>query len=286
MLKKLLKYDMKSVWNIWWILAISVLGTSVVGAFLLRFFIANIDNESLALFSVLGVFLLFFILFGIIASIAVTQILVYMRFYKNFFTDEGYLTFTLPVSRQKLFLSKTLNALIWTALHLVLYLVCVFIFLLLAPPSAAEGVFFNPVAFDAIGSFISNVWQNVGGWLIVYIIEGLLLVLLSYTFTVNLIHFCITMGAIVAKKLKLLAAIGIYYLVNMGLSFLIQFASIFGFSTIDNGLTILESNGSPEALRLFATALVLFILCLIVAAFSYTVYCITLGKLERKLNLT
>ena len=42
---------------------------------------------------------------AIIASAVVTELLVFVRFYKNFFTDEGYLTFTLPVSRKDLLLS-------------------------------------------------------------------------------------------------------------------------------------------------------------------------------------
>lgn len=49
-----------------------------------------------------------------------TLVLMVYRFYKNLMTDEGYLMFTLPVSRSQLIWSKLLVALVWSVLSTVL----------------------------------------------------------------------------------------------------------------------------------------------------------------------
>ena len=54
MLRKLIKYDIKSVARVFWFVAASVLGLSVFGASVLRGTIALMDEYSLSLFSLLG----------------------------------------------------------------------------------------------------------------------------------------------------------------------------------------------------------------------------------------
>ena len=49
----------------------------------------------------------------ILGSCFGTKYLMIYRFFKSRFGDEGHLTFTLPVTRSQLLLSKTLNACIW-----------------------------------------------------------------------------------------------------------------------------------------------------------------------------
>ena len=42
-----------------------------------------------------------------------TNILLYVRYYTHFFSDQGYLTFTLPVKREMHFYSKTVSGLVY-----------------------------------------------------------------------------------------------------------------------------------------------------------------------------
>ena len=103
MFRKLLKYDIKSIANIWLIMSATVLAMSVFAGFCVKDIIINTNNPDYFPWSVIGVMITYiaYIAFGII-----TSILVYLRFYKNFFSDEGYLTFTLPVKRSHLLLSN------------------------------------------------------------------------------------------------------------------------------------------------------------------------------------
>ena len=215
MLGKLLKYDLKSVWRIWWIAAVSALGASVIGSFALRFLlslpnasVAETATREISFIFVMSIIFFMLSIVAIIASVIVMEILVYWRFYKHFFSDEGYLTFTLPVSRKKLLFSKTLNALIWTGAHTVLLTFCAVIFMLIAPPPGPEHGFFNPIVFQWVGNSITELFEIFeDGWLLVYFFVALLISLGLVLFSISLIHFCITLGAVIAKKHKLFGSI-------------------------------------------------------------------------------
>ena len=84
-------------------------------------------------------------------------------------------------------------------------------------------------------------------------------------FSTSLVHFCITVGAVVAKKAKLLAAIGIYYLVNMGLSFVFQFLGLFVFGSMTQRFNLLLE-GLPMGTQRFAVLLALLLVGTVAAA--------------------
>ena len=202
MFKKIIKHDFLPIYKIWWIIAVSVLGASFVGAFALRVFAENVTKEIFPFISVICMLIGLFSIIGVISSIAVTSLLAHYRFYKNFYTDEGYLTFTLPVSRKSLLFSKTLNTFIWETAHIILIIICALIYFIIVPPTT-ETAIINPVVFKGIGTILSGIWKAVGAWLILYIFEFILVFICMRLFSIVLIELCITIGAIIAKKNKL-----------------------------------------------------------------------------------
>ena len=89
MFAKLLKYDVLSVWKYWWIMALCSLPLSAIGGVCVL--IDNADYtqyNALQEVAILGIVLT---VLGLFLLPLLTQILVFMRFYKHFFTDEGYL---------------------------------------------------------------------------------------------------------------------------------------------------------------------------------------------------
>ena len=280
MFVKLLKYDMRSVWRIWWIMALSVLGMSVVGGVGLRIVLSLIEADIFPFFIFLGFILVFACVMAIVASAVGTELLVFIRFYKNFFTDEGYLTFTLPVSRKNLLFSKTLNALIWTAAQAILMFICIFLVILIGVPVSVGYDFFRELTFT-----FSALFAEVGLWSVIYALEILFLIICSILFSISLIHFCITMGAMLAKKAKVLAAIGIYYAANMIFSFGTQIITVIFTLMMSAGLGELLDRAAP-AMERGIIAVMLLIACCMMAAISGVMYFITLGKLERNLNLS
>ena len=286
MLRKVLKYDLKYVWRIWWIMAVIVTGLSLVGSISLRLFLEQTINSAQSVDPTLTISL-FLLMFGCIIAIfgssIGTVIIVYSRFYKSFFTDEGYLTFTLPVSRKTLFFAKTLNTMIWTVAQSVLMVGCISMFLLISPP-ANSGIF-NFAVFEGLGEGFSFLFENLGAWSIGYVFVFLVLSVASMLFSAVIIQLCITVGAIIAKKNKLLAAIGIYFGFNMVFSIVSQIISTGGLrilvGTADkvfSGITYVEQ----VHLLLFATVLLAAAITVTVAI---AIWCGTLGLIERKLNL-
>ncbi len=284
MFGKILKYDMKFIARFWWILAVSVFGMSLMASAALRFLITTMsyDYEPTfieALVSIAAMLFMFVSFIAIFGSLVVTEVMVFVRFYKNFFTDEGYLTFTLPVNRNMLLLSKTLNALIWYWLHGLLLVLCICMIVTLGVPFDYLKIFLGQ-----IGYMISVVWEACGVWLIVYIVEALVLLAVLSLFTLCLIQLCITVGAIIAKKQKVLAAVGIYYLTNMIISSVgsITFGVLFA-GSVDGLLSIFSdiSGGMKNA----SIALILLVGIFASASAVMAVYNMTRYRIERKLNL-
>lgn len=290
MFRKVLKYDMASIRRYWWLIAVAVLAISVVGSVVFRGVYAfyegganNDDNVWGALAAMAGIIFLFVCVVAAFSSVVVTTVMTHFRFYRNFFTDEGYLTFTLPVSRKTLYLSKTVNSMFWAFAHVLLLIAGIAVVCTLAPvPESGFG--FNFVVWETIGDAVAMLWDQIGGWLFVYVIEALLLYLGSLAMTVGLVQLCVTIGSVIAKKHKLLAAIGIYYAGNMVFSTVIQtFASLFSmFMTA--GLFVLMERLSLTG-QLAAGALCALLVILVELAVACVLHFVTLGLLERKLNL-
>ena len=105
MLKKLLKYDLK-----WCYKALTIFYIlSIIFAILTRVFI-NIDGR--ILFTIIGK-IMQGITITLLINILINNILrIWARVIKNFYSDEAYLTHTLPIKKETLFLSKVLTTII------------------------------------------------------------------------------------------------------------------------------------------------------------------------------
>ena len=288
MFKKLLKYDIKAISKLWWIGATISVVAAIVAAILIRFFIYVIDMNSdsiiLNLASIFGLIAAIFCIIAVILAYVFTVVLVFVRFYKHFFTDEGYLTFTLPVKRSTLFFSKTLNAAIWLSAHLVLIIISLLLFALLVVPPEENGFFINFAFFEELGKLFAQAWEAIGAWLLVYIIEALLFIFISLVFSITLIYFCITVGSVLVKKAKLILSIGIYYAIYSSLTAIWQFSYyIFG-SLMTTGMGILMKEATKNQTAAVYALLVLVVLS-IISAIATIFYSLTQYLLDRKLNL-
>ena len=105
MLKKLLKYDLK-----WCYKALTIFYIlSIIFAILTRVFI-NIDGR--ILFTIIGK-IMQGITITLLINILINNILrIWGRTIKNFYSDESYLTHTLPIKKETLYLSKILTSII------------------------------------------------------------------------------------------------------------------------------------------------------------------------------
>lgn len=149
---------------------------------------------------------------------AVVFFLVY-RFYKRCFTDEGYLTFTLPVNNHQILLSSITN--------------CIFCELLTFVAAAAAAAIIGGMFLLALNSTQNIVWADVWvSWEEIWqqIADSLRknanqFALAGFSGIVGafseliLLMVAVTIGALIARKHKILAAVGVYYGISMAQSF-------------------------------------------------------------------
>lgn len=110
MLGKLLKHEWKAVWKIPTLLIGILMLTAVLAG--LTFALPIWDSEWIGL-PLSGMMMFFLFYFAIIATVLGISIYFAVRYYKNMYTDEGYLTHTLPVSARQLLLNKVITMSAW-----------------------------------------------------------------------------------------------------------------------------------------------------------------------------
>ncbi len=275
MLGKLLKYDFKSVFKFWWIAALTSFVLSLIGGGCITVLRAERDLPTVVNAS--AMFVLIIAIVSVCVFCIVPTIIILIRYYKNFFTDEGYLTFTLPVKVKTLINSKlimSVTLMLATAIVLALD-----VFTMLGIGFAQE--IFSKEFLDRILFLVKELANHVGAYLVLYGVEAVLFVLLSVIGFYLFLFCCITLASVITKKARVVTAIAIYYGVNCIVTFVMEIFVIFGMREIIQRIGALSENMIYPVLGVgLLTVIALF-----------TVFCIMLYTLlfymtDRKLNLT
>ena len=275
MLKKLLKYDLSAIFKLWWIMAVSSLGVSVIGGLCLKTLTSPHTNELSTIIIIIAALGIVATVIGLSAFLVVTMILIYVRFYKNFFTDEGYLTFTLPVKRSQLLNSKLISTFVAT---IATYVVLIFDVILLLAIGIPE--FFSSDVWKMLGHFFGVTVKEMGIYFFIYAIEILLLALLTSLSSMLLVYICITLASVIVKKARVITAIGIYYGATTVVTFSAELVYLFGIMFLGNTITNLSASATMGAI-----ALILLVLTVFIAALASALYLLEYYLLDKKLNL-
>ena len=264
MFKKCLKYDLRSIFSVWWIGAAVLIAFAVPAGLSLRSVLANAFNGSPTFAEdISALFISPFLILAASFSFF-SDILICLRYYRHFYTDEGYLTFTLPVKRSTLFNSKLVSAVITKLASFVILAFALFLLLLLSGSDLLELLTEYPV-------YLSLDSESV----ILFILK-LLTVVLSSLLTLFTIFFVITLVNSFLKKHRLLAGVGIMYVLN---TIAQQFTSVYAFILIEQEpYTIYDPSFTFSALT------DMFIILAIITATALLCN-LTLSMLKRRLDL-
>lgn len=174
------------------------------------------------------------IMAGIIAvavCCAASSFYVIYRFYKRCFTDEGYLTFTLPVTNHQILLSSITNCVLSELLVMVAALMAIAI---------AGGLFILAFNQDIIWADVWVVWKDVWQQIVDSFWKNIgQFARLGFSGIVGafselvLLMTAVTIGALAAKKHKILAAVGVYYGIGMVKSFAYSMVALNAATTQD-----------------------------------------------------
>ncbi len=124
MLGKLIKHDLIATWKVTVALDSLLIILGILTAVVVRT-IPHLNDSfgmGLFMFSSVGLFYI-----GVIAANIVTLIYLVIRYYRNLYTSEGYLTFTLPVKTDMIIHSKVITGGIWMFLCYLCTFISIFI---------------------------------------------------------------------------------------------------------------------------------------------------------------
>lgn len=226
MLGKLIAYEVRGVWKPALIILVIMAVAGVAGSMSLATVDTLTDNYSYSSSSVttdLSVVLTLFTLFAgfiVWAGVVGLFIVAVVRFYRTMFTDEGYLTLTLPVSTAALVMAKYLAGFVimaaGTALAIILYS------MMLAPLTSDYGL----SASTTILAMLSGSFGFFDDQAPAAVAAGAVNVIVGIGYQLGLAYLSLTMGAWLAKRHKVAAAVGIYLGISWLLSLMFSVANV------------------------------------------------------------
>lgn len=261
MLGKLIKHEWKATWKYLFLANGGLLLLSLLGRLGVAWITGNNAEAEPWVSSLAGIYLSAYV-FSIIGVFFVTHIVLIVRYYKNFYTDEGYLMHTLPVTPAAKLFSKFLVNFIWSILNIISIILSVFI------------LFFKDVELEDFmegfreGLDIAGEFLNAPSWQIItfFLILGVAALIQS----IMKYYFCISAGA--CFRHKIIGAILTYGILYM---FSQMISVIFLVFTV-------QANDAPNASAFWLLMTLELIISLIMIAFYSTV---THYLLKRKLNM-
>lgn len=195
MVKKLYKHEFQSYWRILfpvWVILLCIAG---FGRLL---FLFERDN---VIYRIVSGSSVFFYVLAVMAALVFPLVLSIIRFYKNLFTGEGYLTFTLPVTTAQHIWVKVTTA---VAVQLATLMVA-----LLSAALITAGDVLVEVC-KAIAYIYQHVIPYTKGHLVYYVLEFILLLVVAWFAEFLLYDTCIAVGQLFRKN-RVLAALGVYF---------------------------------------------------------------------------
>ncbi len=226
MLGKLIAYEFRGVWKPALIILVIMAVAGVAGSMSLATVDALTDNYSYSSSDVttdLSIVLTLFTLFAgfiVWAGVVGLFIVTVVRFYRTMFTDEGYLTLTLPVSTAALVMAKYLVGFVimaaGTALAIILYS------MMLAPLTSDYGL----SASTTILAMLSGSFGFFDDQAPAAVAAGAVNAIVGIGYQLGLAYLALTMGAWLAKRHKVAAAVGIYLGISWLLSLVFSVANV------------------------------------------------------------
>ncbi len=211
MLGKLIKHEWKAVWKVpALLLGILMIIAAVAG---LTFVLPIWDSDWIGL-PMSGIMLIMMFYVAMIGASLGIVIYLAVRYFKNMFTDEGYLTHTLPVTSRQLLISKVIIMSVWELLSSigVLFSMVVFGGVAVFSLASKEGDF-ALLVIEAMKE-LGNLWDmpffkdfQIFGVITVF------MALVSCFSEAMIIIASITMGQMIRKH-RVLGSVGAYFAIN------------------------------------------------------------------------
>ncbi|MDE6219018.1 MAG: hypothetical protein K2G51_01030 [Lachnospiraceae bacterium] len=284
MLGKLLKYEWRGLRMPFIILLIVLASTTVLTCSVILTINPKYD-ETVTWFSTMALMLsIFLYYFGFIGCIIGIVLVVAIRFYKTCYTDQGYLTHTLPVSTKQLLSAKILAAFVTELLMILAIVASVVIIIQVTVHHVIS--FFPDYSYDEFTRMfmreLSYVFQDfkdeLGISFGLYIVYWIIILLVSMFSNIVTIFGCVSLGQLYAKH-RVIGAILAYFAQLFIMRILSYFASLPMYSRI---LTS-DYNSDVTFFSLVSPTMTLTLILTILMAVA--MYFVNLHMMTKRLNL-
>ena len=284
MLKKLCKYEFRSIGRTLIPIYIAVIAVSIITSFTMginieynRNYNNILDGGVNLVYQLQGIFTVVMSLayFAVMVALFVlTFVIILQRFYKGLLCDEGYLMFTLPVKPWQLITSKGITAFVISILSGIVSCISIFILMLgsLPYPLKTMAQFFS---LENLSMFFTRLNEVVPMWGI-YLFEFIILVIVSSLASLYQIYASMAIGHL-SKKNRILMSVVAYIAISMILSFVGGIFGVFSAFTMQNLIYINAGEAFLHALLIFSI-IISIIECVVF-------FVITERILSKKLNL-
>lgn len=262
MLRKLLKYDIKYLLKPWIVTAVGSFLLSFVGGYCA----AMIDSEGSADYEALLVIGIMLFGISIFCLGGISFIGSFVRFYHNLYTDEGYLTFTLPVRKGDILLSKFLAGIISMGSGAIVIAIDFAVFVTMLYVSHPNLVGTPAASFDPS--------------ILPYAIATFFIVLFAITTVTLLAYIMISCGA----KYSQMGRLGLIILATYGSGFMFSIV-LATFGILHNATTVYWNDIIPEGMMGGIKLIAMFATALALALLSILLYIAEYRLLDKHLNL-
>ncbi|MBD5105429.1 MAG: hypothetical protein HDT41_00320 [Lachnospiraceae bacterium] len=270
MLKKLFAHEWKDSWKLVTLFNVILVVFTIIGIFALSNgnWIEAMDKNAWYASIYVSYFMLYY--FAILALGLATTIYFLMRFYKNLYTDQGYLMHTLPVTSHQLILSKAFVMYIWQLISGCVMLVSILalansLVLGIEHTSIFKGIFELDFA-DLDITFL----DVLCGLVVLLILIG------AQIFSIMFGYLAISLGQL-SKNHKLISSIGIYVGMQAALQML--------FSILQLGFNLAAINMEFEDISEGLVFAVLLLAAIVIFAADAGMYMGSNHIMKNKLNL-
>ncbi len=268
MVKKLIKHEFMALGRMLVPMYIILLGLSLITRIIVIF-----ENDSV-IYSIISGSSIAILAIALIVGVVYTMVSCIIRFYRNLFSKEGYLTFTLPVSVEAHIFTKLLCAGVSyiASLAIIFAAFCI----------ATSGELLVEI-FKAAGFLFGKASEALGGHLGFYILEFVVLTLISIGAGFMLFYACMCIGQL-AKRSRVLLALGVYfgyyYLTQIIVTIGMVFMTVFQDTKLFENLIDWISRNPHEFVHVTLIGLIV-----LEAVLGGVYYLITRTIMKKKLNL-
>lgn len=195
MVKKLFKYEFAAFSRVLIPVYIAMGGIAVLSR-ILQFFKDTTASAAMLVGSSVAMYVI-----AVITAFGFSNVFAVVRFHKNMFSGEGYLTLTLPATAAEHIWAKLLSAMLFNLLSVVAFVVSLCI--ITAGDLCTE--MFKAIIYE-IKQYASLEYINI--WF--EILELVLNAIITIASTILLFYACLSVGQL-SKKNRILSAVGVYF---------------------------------------------------------------------------